>query len=209
MEKYMGENPSDNYRNEVKFILPISSYLQVIMELQLNGFYEHFPERTVNSVYFDTLGDQMLFDSIYGYGNRNKIRIRYYNDEMEDIKLEQKIKKNNVGKKIISNINPTLLSKSNFEISSHISILVMQNVFIKSKVIYERRYFYNKMSDVRITLDQNISTEDLENGKIRKFLHLIFEIKYYRNPIHQFTFLRNQVRFSKYVFSRVGDDTIY
>jgi hypothetical protein len=134
MEKYMGENPSDNYRNEVKFILPISSYLQVIMELQLNGFYEHFPERTVNSVYFDTLGDQMLFDSIYGYGNRNKIRIRYYNDEMEDIKLEQKIKKNNVGKKIISNINPTLLCKSNFEISSHISILVMQNVFIKSKV---------------------------------------------------------------------------
>ncbi len=204
----MGENPSDNYRNEVKFILPISSFMKVIMELQLNGFYEHFPERRVNSMYFDTLGDQMLFDSIYGYGYRKKIRIRYYN-ELEDIKLEQKIKKNNVGKKIISNINPILLGESNFEISSFISLKVNQNILLKSKVIYDRRYFYNKKSEVRITLDQNISTEDLENGKMRKFLHLIFEIKYYRNPMHQFSFLRNQVRFSKYVFSRVGDDTIY
>ena len=208
MEKYMGENPSDNYRNEVKFILPISSYMKVIMELQLNGFYEHFPERRVNSMYFDTLGDQMLFDSIYGYGYRKKIRIRYYN-ELEGIKLEQKIKKNNVGKKIVSNINPILLRESNFEISSFISLKVNQNILLKSKVSYDRRYFYNNKSDVRITLDQNISTEDLENGKMREFLHLIFEIKYYRNPIHQFSFLRNQVRFSKYVFSRVGDDTIY
>lgn len=204
----MEENPSDNYRNEVKFVLPISSYMKVIMELQLNGFHEHFPERRVNSMYFDTICDQMLFDSIYGYGYRKKIRIRYYN-ELEDIKLEQKIKKNNVGKKIISNINLILLGESNFEISSFISLKVNQNILLKSKVIYDRRYFYNKKSDVRITLDQNMSTEDLENGKIREFSHLIFEIKYYRNPIHQFSFLRNQVRFSKYVFSRVGDDTIY
>ena len=208
MEKFMEVNPSDNYRNEVKFVLPISSYMKVIMELQLNGFHEHFPERRVNSMYFDTLGDQMLFDSIYGYGYRKKIRIRYYN-ELEDIKLEQKIKKNNVGKKIISNINSILLRESNFEISSFISLKVNQNILLKSKVSYDRRYFYNNKSDVRITLDQNISTEDLENGKMREFLHLIFEIKYYRNPIHQFSFLKNQVRFSKYVFSRVGDDTIY
>ena len=204
----MGENPSDNYRNEVKFILPISSYMKVIMELQLNGFYEHFPERRVNSMYFDTLGDQMLFDSIYGYDYRKKIRIRYYN-ELEDIKLEQKIKKNNVGKKITSSINPFILSESNFEISSYVSLKVNQNILLKSKISYDRRYFYNNKSDVRITLDQNISTEDLENGNMREFLHLIFEIKYYRHPIHQFSFLKNQVRFSKYVFSRVGDDTIY
>ena len=204
----MGENPSDNYRNEVKFILPISSYMKVIMELQLNGFYEHFPERRVNSMYFDTLGDQMLFDSIYGYDYRKKIRIRYYN-ELEDIKLEQKIKKNNVGKKITSSINPFILSESNFEISSYVSLKVNQNILLKSKISYDRRYFYNNKSDVRITLDQNISTEDLENGNMREFLHLTFEIKYYRHPIHQFSFLRNQVRFSKYVFSRVGDDTIY
>ena len=204
----MEKNPSDNYRNEVKFVLPISSYMKVIMELQLNGFYEHFPERRVNSMYFDTIGDQMLFDSIYGYGNRKKIRIRYYN-ELEGIKLEQKIKKNNVGKKIISSIKPILLRESNFEISSFISLKVNQNILLKSKVSYYRKYFYNNKSDVRITLDQNISTEDLENGNMREFLHLIFEIKYYRHPIHQFSFLRNQVRFSKYVFSRVGDDTIY
>ena len=208
MEKFMEKNPSDNYRNEVKFVLPISSYMKVIMELQLNGFHEHFPERRVNSMYFDTISDQMLFDSIYGYGNRKKIRIRYYN-ELEDIKLEQKIKKNNVGKKIMSSINPILLRESNFEISSFISLKVNQNILLKSKVSYDRRYFYNNKIDVRITLDQNISTEDLENGKMRKFLHLIFEIKYYRHPIHQFSFLKNQVRFSKYVFSRVGDDTIY
>jgi hypothetical protein len=208
MEKVMEENPSDNYRNEVKFVLPISSYMKVVMELQLNGFHEHFPERRVNSMYFDTIGDKMLFDSIYGYGNRKKIRIRFYN-EMEDIKLEQKIKKNNVGKKIISSINPIVLGVSNFEISSYVSLKVNQNTLLKSKVSYDRQYFYNYKSNVRITLDQNITTEDLENGKLREFLHLIFEIKYYRNPIPQFSFLRNQVRFSKYVFSRVGDDTIY
>ena len=208
MEKFMEGNPSDNYRDEVKFVLPISSYMKVIMELQINGFHEHFPERKVNSIYFDTLGDQMLFDSIYGYGNRKKIRIRFYN-EFEDIKLEQKIKKNNVGKKIISSINPILLGESNFEISSLISLRVMQNVLIKSKVSYDRRYFYNEKNDVRITIDQNIYTEDLENGKIRQFFHLIFEIKFYRIHKLQFSFLRNQVRFSKYVYSRVGDDTIY
>lgn len=204
----MEENPSDNFRTEVKFVLRISSYMKVIMELQLNGFHEHFPERRVNSMYFDTIGDQMLFDSIYGYDNRKKIRIRFYN-EMENIKLEQKIKKNNVGKKITSSINPLILSESNFEISSYVSLKVNQNILLKSKISYDRQYFYNNKSDVRITLDQNISTEDLENGIMREFLHLIFEIKYYRHPIHQFLFLRNQVRFSKYVFSRVGDDTIY
>jgi len=208
MEKFMEENPSDNFRTEVKFVLRISSYMKVIMELQLNGFHEHFPERRVNSMYFDTIGDQMLFDSIYGYDNRKKIRIRFYN-EMENIKLEQKIKKNNVGKKITSSINPLILSESNFEISSYVSLKVNQNILLKSKISYDRQYFYNNKSDVRITLDQNISTEDLENGIMREFLHLIFEIKYYRHPIHQFLFLRNQVRFSKYVFSRVGDDTIY
>jgi SPX domain protein involved in polyphosphate accumulation len=46
----------------------------------INGmFKETFSPRVVNSIYFDTTVYHDVWDNINGFGNRKKIRIRWYN----------------------------------------------------------------------------------------------------------------------------------
>ena len=45
----------------------------------INGmFFEAFEPRLVNSIYFDTTAFHDVWDNINGFGNRKKIRIRWY-----------------------------------------------------------------------------------------------------------------------------------
>jgi hypothetical protein len=48
----------------------------------------------VRSLYFDNLNDKALREKIDGVNNREKFRIRYYNDDTSFIKLEKKSKIN-------------------------------------------------------------------------------------------------------------------
>ena len=43
-------------------------------------FKKVFPERIINSIYFDTEMFKDVWDNINGYGDRKKIRIRWYNN---------------------------------------------------------------------------------------------------------------------------------
>lgn len=54
----------------------------------------------VRSLYFDNYRDKVLREKLDGVRNRDKFRLRYYNDDIERIKLEKKSKKNGLCEKL-------------------------------------------------------------------------------------------------------------
>ena len=99
MVNNMGRLPLDSLRKEIKFLFPdyhLTHYKNLIQQL---GWKEEFPKRKVHSIYFDTIDNDFLFDSIYGLGKREKIRLRYYN-EFNDAHFELKVKNDIYGFKI-------------------------------------------------------------------------------------------------------------
>ena len=61
----------------------------------INGmFKEIFSPRVVNSIYFDTPVYHDVWDNINGFGNRKKIRIRWYDNlDNSSVFIEEKKKK--------------------------------------------------------------------------------------------------------------------
>ena len=78
-KKFIYENGDESY----KFFL-------------ISGMFKKtFPERVVNSIYFDTDIYQDVWDNINGFGNRKKIRLRWYdNIKNSKVFIEEKKKIN-------------------------------------------------------------------------------------------------------------------
>ena len=70
--------------------------------LLLNNFKPKFERRVVNSIYLDTPNYNHVLDNINGVNEREKLRIRWYNDDYNNFSFENK-KKNKfcILKKII------------------------------------------------------------------------------------------------------------
>ena len=84
------------FRHEIKHYINLSDAMAIKKRLSLiadidknaksDGKYK------VRSLYFDTLDDKVLMEKISGINNREKFRIRYYNEDSKFIKLEKKVK---------------------------------------------------------------------------------------------------------------------
>jgi hypothetical protein len=201
----------DNLRKELKFILPnhqLTHYRNLIQQL---GWSERYPMRNVYSIYFDTIENDMLFDSIHGLSKREKIRLRYYNN-YSDIHFERKIKIDTYGYKI-KKIYSTLKKIDNnslIQIALEATDWVGHKMFPASHVNYQRYYYDNLNNNVRITFDTNIQTKDLQNLEHRNLKnYCICEVKIGINQICNLPFNLMPSRFSKYAFSRVGNDSNY
>lgn len=208
----MGRQQSNEIRKELKFQIPNYLEKEILTRFNLAGWTKHYPNRTIHSLYFDNEFDSMLFDSIYGVADRKKIRLRWYN-ENEDFHLEIKEKKGDISfKKYIELENSQfLLKKDKNKIDKNIQELMNFNsVQIKSRVDYKRIYLINKMNDTRITLDKDISTYDFISQKHRNLRNsFIVELKCNLDFNNNLDMICFQSRFSKYTFSRVGNDIGY
>ena len=103
----------NNSRIEKKFIF--GKYQNDFVEklLLINNFSKSYPDREISSVYIDTLNFDSAKDNINGVNERKKIRIRWYNNDLERIYLEEKNKRNFYVWKNISKIN-IFTNKNNF-----------------------------------------------------------------------------------------------
>lgn len=133
---------------------------------------------TVTSVYFDDLFDSHLKDTVEGIGQRQKYRIRIYNNSLDVIKLEIKYKQYSRVMKNSCQISEEqmrmLLSGHCIE-SQDMSIdnpIVLFNLAIKNKglrpkviVEYDRKAYIFPSGNVRITFDRNLRT----GTQIKKF----------------------------------------
>ncbi|MFT4666301.1 MAG: hypothetical protein ACI8YQ_004762 [Polaribacter sp.] len=91
-------------RYEKKYRIEDASMLQVLENLSGSpaGFKSAFPDRWVNSIYYDDIELSAFHDNLAGLSKRLKHRIRWYGEDMlvaKKPKLEKKIKNNELGTK--------------------------------------------------------------------------------------------------------------
>ena len=183
-------------RHEIKFLINSKEKRELINKNQLEKL---FPDRIVESVYFDTEDLQFFNLSEEGITPRFKIRIRGYNNKKPD-NLEIKTTNNYHREKVtIKNF-----IFDNYELHKKLKkIGIKQTVQKKIRVKYLRSYY--KLKNIgRITLDRNIEflspNESFHNYK--KIKQNILEVKVQRENIDK-NFIEKiinlkEIRFSKY-----------
>ena len=123
----------------------------------------------VKSLYFDNCYDKALNEKIMGVSNREKFRIRFYNNDTSFIRLEKKMKHNNMTAKeqmlISKDIYSKILEGRLDEIEGATGLLEEFIAASKNKglipsiiVEYHRIAFTYPTCDVRITFDSNITS---------------------------------------------------
>lgn len=161
------------YRHELKYIVSSNSaemlkiYLSKIMSIDSNSFNEDFTYK-IRSLYFDNDSSEAYYEKLNGVLYRSKYRIRYYNNDDSFIRLECKMKHNNLTSKKQVTITREICDKiMNNEIDNIESDGLLKEFLddIKRKhlkpsiiVDYERLAYTYPISDVRITFDSKIKS---------------------------------------------------
>lgn len=162
-----------SFRKEKKIRLSINDQIILKSKLISQGMKQIYTPRIVNSVYFDTEDYKMYHESEEGIVPRKKVRIRWYNNDLNKQTLENKISsyegrykysKNIINTKDIKN-NSFLVDKTYGKISKTL------------KIQYSREYF--KFKNMRLTFDSDIIYTSLRKSSLnykRDFLCVV-EIK--------------------------------
>jgi len=158
-------------RYEIKIPIPFTSLSEVTPSIMLDpaGFSKQYPDRIVNSLYYDSHNLDSYADNLSGGGCRTKFRLRWYNEGTTFTKLtaEAKIKRNHVGWKEKADITlPIPLDKISFtqlskSISEQISNKTLLSVFRENTsptmlISYHRQYYCSNNKKIRITVDSKI-----------------------------------------------------
>jgi|TARA_B100002003_G_scaffold149988_1_gene139007 hypothetical protein len=194
---------SKDLRYEIKFIL--DSHNISIVENWIKyaaGCKKKYPNRWVNSIYFEDPMDTSIIDNISGNNNRIKVRLRWYgNVELKEVlspKLEYKIKNGRLSKKITLAV-PKLRDKTLNSNQSIIRKIIVQrckknslnhyflknHFFSKLMTTYNRKYFENSKG-LRVTIDSKIDfrrlllNKSINDSKKLTYSKKIVELKF--NP---------------------------
>ena len=163
-----------NYRNEWKYACT-QSELSVIehglsLVLSRDAHAGSDGRYRVRSLYFDDLNNACALDTLAGLRARYKYRIRYYDDSPESIRLERKEKLDGGGHKdscpltreeydalICGDVSPMIYETSKPLLRRFCANILKRRFAPKLIVDYERIAFVEPISNVRITMDTNIS----------------------------------------------------
>lgn len=145
-----------SFRKEQKYKLTYSDQKILKKIFFKRGMKLLYPQRSINSIYFDTSNLDFFSNSEEGVLPRKKIRVRWYDDNLKEIfkeikisSIEGRFKINEVFK------NKEKLFDSNFQIiDNEFGILKP-----KTMITYNREYFV--LDNLRLTFDYNISYKDL------------------------------------------------
>ncbi len=161
-------------RCEIKFAAPELEYHRLLNWIKQHSscFYEEYPDRQVNNIYFDSLDFQSYKDNISGASSRLKVRYRWYGSSVELAQraLEIKCKRNQYSWKLICDFKETLgPEEKNWQqiqkkLSRHLPREAQKWLDTHSVPIllnrYRRKYFRCKYEKVRVTLDTVIRVYD-------------------------------------------------
>tara|TARA_Y100001970_G_C14244719_1_gene867313 strand:- start:2929 stop:3528 length:600 start_codon:yes stop_codon:yes gene_type:complete len=188
-------------RKEYKFIFSNNQINQIFSQFNSKLKILH-PQRTIESIYLDTIDFELYKKSIFLDVDKFKVRYRKYPDS-SDIYFEAKhnTKNGKFKEKILSELNSFDEIKNVLYRGYHLE---------KSLVVsYLRSYYFFR--NLRITIDQNLSFKGTKNR-----LQNNFEQKYDKNIVEykllnedsdiEKYFLSNPVKFSKYDY---GIEKIY
>ena len=151
-------------------VLQLRSRLPFVASLDKNAVVGN--GYRVKSLYLDNYNDKVLKEKIDGVNEREKFRLRLYNDDTSFIRLEKKSKKNGICFKesaIITADECTRLLdgdlSSQKENENHLcrelyAKMHYQQLRAKNIVDFQREAFIYQMGDVRVTLDYDIRTSN-------------------------------------------------
>lgn len=162
------------YRHELKYQIGYGEYLTLRQRLRpvmrtdphtnVDGRY------IIRSVYFDNVEDKALREKKNGVSQREKFRIRYYNDDFSFLTLEKKIKHNDLCMKLDAALSEqecrSLLAGDTHWMLQHPAELVrelfckMQSQQLRPRVLvsYVREPYIYAAGNVRVTFDSCIRT---------------------------------------------------
>ena len=162
-------------RHEEKYIC--SEKMMFILENRLRSFLPNDSNQSgadynIRSVYFDTVNDKMLSESLQGVERRDKFRIRIYNHSRGVSKLEKKtsIQRLKTKQSVILDAEEVekIIAGEDIELDSYDGLkgelyYLQKAEGLKPKIIveYDRSAYVYDIGNVRITFDKNIkaSTE--------------------------------------------------
>ena len=206
------------------------SKFESAIKLSRLSFYNPYPARQINSIYFDDYSYSSLVDSIEGNSLRTKRRIRWYGAKKNKIKGTLEIKKKEgifSWKHLQKNkifINPEAKSWNEMieqKGDSKTVDTLLLNHAPKSIVSYSRQYLCSFDGKVRITIDQDLQSfaQNSPRGpnfdQVRKhYNYMIIEVKVSSKNEHLIELVRKEIpftprRFSKYCESLLPQKYFY
>lgn len=203
------------WRHELKYIIDEATFQHLFFELRpvLHADTHVLPESVdsykgyhIRSLYFDDAGKSGIFDKLTGADPRHKYRIRIYNGSDRVIRLEKKIKKERMTRKLSCALGraqvdrllagdlESLLEKIDLPSAKQLALAGQFYVEMRTRLLrpqllvdYERLPLVWPDGNVRITFDRFLSTgffrHDLwdRNAAMQPVLEpgqLIMEVKY-------------------------------
>lgn len=221
------------YRNEWKYCCNnsdlnlLNNKLKEVLIIDSNAGYDN--KYYVHSLYFDDYKDICVRENEAGIEKRYKWRIRYYDKDYQNIHLEKKEKLygrchkkscllsidqyNNI---INNNVSIVFWNTDN-QLLKEFCIDIMNRQFTPKIIIdYERIAYIEPITNIRITIDTNISasyeldkflTGNYINYPLQDKNYQVLEVKfdyilpgYIKNIINSYGF--RQTSFSKYYIGR-------
>ena len=183
-------------RHEIKFIINLREKNNFIKKRNLKKL---FPDRIVESIYFDTHDFKFFNLSEEGITPRFKIRLRGYNDGELD-NLEIKKTKNYHREKIIFKN----YKYENFTLHQNLKKIGINNIVERKLRVKYLRSYYNLPGVGRVTMDENIEFLNFEKKlhHSKKIDRLVLEVKIKKNNIDKNNIEKiinlKESRFSKY-----------
>ena len=192
------------YRHELKYQINYAEYLAIRQRirhlLKADKFVREDGRYLIRSIYFDNADDKALREKKDGVKNREKFRIRYYNDDFSYIALEKKVKNNNLclkTKAVISKEECNMLldgkitqlrEHENETVRELCHKMVSQQLRPRVVVSYVREPYVYQAGNVRITFDSDIRTSLFHRDFLDDEMHdvsvadvpgqIVLEIKY-------------------------------
>ena len=171
----------NDQRFERKYIfncVDINKIITAIYRSDFN-FFSSFPDRLINSIYFDDKHLSMISENLDGITDKTKIRIRWYGNMNKIINPNLELKKKTeflVDKNIIKIKTP-----DNFLFQDKKNILLLKNLINQNNELkiqtkkrnlvpilsthYTRSYFLSSNKLLRLTLDKNLEYINLADNK--------------------------------------------
>lgn len=182
------------FRNEWKYccdegdIALISARLTSVLDIDEHTLAQN--KYSIHSLYFDDYRNACANDNAFGVEKRFKWRIRYYDGPKKSLHLELKQKRFGYTHKescpmtkkelklILDNKPEEILWKTKYKLLRRFCVATMSRRFEPKVIIhYERTAYVEPITNIRITLDQNIAAGN-------DFEHFI-DGKYMRYPIQE------------------------
>lgn len=161
----------DVQRRELKYLvntpemMGIKQQLSQIMESDSHNGATGY---RVRSLYFDTMSDSDFEEKVDGYDKRQKIRIRVYDTQFQNIKLELKVKQLDMQRKyslLLSREEAESMMQKDYSFLMERPEPIAQAIYTKMVtncyrpkciVEYNRLAFIRGTNDTRVTFDQNL-----------------------------------------------------